>query len=400
MAEQAHFSIGGSTAGRTIQCPAWVGFCKDLPRKSSTYATEGTAAHALLEKRLKNPGLNVWEVSHVEADGKPFDVDMAMRTYVEDAAREIEAVAKAMGAPVQSEVRFDLSHLLPDDLAHLTGHIGGTADAVLETAFENLVVIDFKYGQGVAVSAENNAQMRFYALGALAAAKFEPMGVTMMIIQPRTQGGTVSIETITVEELRAWWNDTLLPAVREVSSGSRFGTGDYCKFCPGQPTCPELAKVALSAAQVTFGKVLPVKSEVTLPAPADMATEHLRRAMDLSTLLGDWIKAVEAEVKDRLANGKAVAETIGWKLVEGRKSRKWKDEAVAAEALALLGSDRFEPQSLKTVAQIEKLVKQEKGKPSILDGLVDVSHGVALVPAADKRVAYNSAASTFTKVEI
>lgn len=400
MAEQAHFSIGGSTAGRTIQCPAWIGFCKDTPRKTSTYATEGTAAHALLEKRLKNPGLNVWEISHVEADGKPWDVDMAMRTYVEDAAREIEATANAMGAPVQSEVRFDLSGLLPDDLSQFRGHIGGTADVVLETAFENLVVIDFKYGQGVAVSAENNAQMRFYAIGALREAKLDPMGVTMMIIQPRTQGGTVSIETITVEELRAWWNDTFVPALREVAAGSRFGTGDYCKFCPGQPTCPELARVALSAAQVQFGKVLPAKSEVTLPAPADMATEYLRKAMDLSDLLGDWIKAVEAEVKDRLANGKAVAETIGWKLVEGRKSRKWKDEAEAAKALELLGSDRFEPQSLKTVAQIEKLVKQEKGKPSILEGLVEVTHGVALVPAADKRIAINNAVSTFTKVEI
>ena len=44
----------------------------------------------------------------------------------------------------------------------------GTGDCVI-VADKALHIIDFKYGQGVLVSAENNPQMMLYALGALKA---------------------------------------------------------------------------------------------------------------------------------------------------------------------------------------------------------------------------------------
>lgn len=64
----------------------------------------------------------------------------------------------------------------------------GTGDCVI-VADDVLTVIDFKYGKGVAVSADHNSQMMLYALGALQLfdALYDIAEIRMVIFQPRIQ---------------------------------------------------------------------------------------------------------------------------------------------------------------------------------------------------------------------
>ena len=56
------------------------------------------------------------------------------------------------------EKQVDYSNYVPDGF--------GTSDCIIVCG-ENLHIIDFKYGKGVPVSAEDNPQMKLYALGAV-----------------------------------------------------------------------------------------------------------------------------------------------------------------------------------------------------------------------------------------
>lgn len=76
------------------------------------------------------------------------------------------------------EQHLDFSCYVPDGF--------GTGDAVI-VGDGTLHVIDFKYGQGILVDADDNPQMKLYALGALElfGSLYDIDEVSMTIYQPR-----------------------------------------------------------------------------------------------------------------------------------------------------------------------------------------------------------------------
>ena len=84
---------------------------------------------------------------------------------------------------------------------------------------ETLTVIDFKYGVGILVDAENNPQMMCYALGALALFDgiYDIREVSMTIFQPRRDN--ISTYTIAKEELLRWAVEILSPAAQLAVKG-------------------------------------------------------------------------------------------------------------------------------------------------------------------------------------
>ena len=118
---------------------------------------EGTAAHALAEHKLKK-ALKLRSRKPVS----PYDCDeMDAYTdgYVEFVLEQLEEARALCADPlVLIEQRLDFSCYVPDGF--------GTGDCLI-VADKLLHIIDFKYGQGVLVDAEENPQMMLYALGAL-----------------------------------------------------------------------------------------------------------------------------------------------------------------------------------------------------------------------------------------
>lgn len=104
------------------------------------------------------------------------------------------------------EVKVNFSGYVPDGF--------GTADLVM-IGGNKLRVIDFKYGKGVPVEVTDNAQMKLYALGALAqyALLYKVERVILSIAQLRL-GEPAEWET-TPDELYKWASEYVRPRAQQ-----------------------------------------------------------------------------------------------------------------------------------------------------------------------------------------
>ena len=174
---------------------------QEFEDRETEAAAEGSAAHALCEHKLRR--------AMKMQSRKPtsqYDCD-EMDAYTDDYVQFVldtlaEARANCADPQLMIEQRLDFSCYVPDGF--------GTGDCVI-IADHTLHIIDFKYGQGVLVEAENNPQMMLYALGALAVYEclYDIDEVSMTIYQPRREN--ISTWTISVDALKKWAEEELRP---------------------------------------------------------------------------------------------------------------------------------------------------------------------------------------------
>lgn len=154
-----HAYLSASASHRWLSCPPSAKLCAEIRDEASPYTQQGTDAHELCEyKVLHALGENVKDPT---ANLDFFDTEMDDCTD-EYCFYVMEQFAKAKqlceDPKVLVEQRLDFSKWVPD--------VFGTGDCLI-VADKVLQIIDFKYGLGILVEAENNPQMMCYALGAL-----------------------------------------------------------------------------------------------------------------------------------------------------------------------------------------------------------------------------------------
>ena len=100
-----------------------------------------------------------------------------------------------------------------------------------------------------------------------------------------------------------------------------------------------------------------------------------------------WVNEIAAYALDAALNhGK---EWNGFKVVEGRSVRKYRDEAAVAEAAKEAGYKDIYRQSLIPLTEMQRLMGKDKFE-EILGGLITKAPGrPTLVPMSDKRPAMN-----------
>lgn len=357
-----HAKLSPSAAERWQVCPGSVVLSEGMPSKESPFAAEGTRAHALGESILTGQ----YEAAQ-EADKSMLENVMVYVDYVRGLIEE-EPDAVLM---VEQKVRVNEV-------------VYGTADAVVWIPrTQTLHIIDLKYGQGVAVEA-TSSQLKIYALAAMLTFDFPAVAVAATIVQPRCPHALGPIRTIVydtfdlldfhadiedaVVQVQAAqkyrhlpeWNDTFLRAEPKA-----------CRWCVAAPKCPKLRDIAQDTAKQAFAPGLPY------------SPEQLADALDKLPLIEAWVKNVREFAYGEAEKGVALP---GWKLVEKRPTRKWRDGSAVAKVAALLGAEAYEPASIKTPAAIEKLLP--KDQRLILDELcVKESSGHTLVHESDKRPA-------------
>lgn len=351
----AHAKLSPSGAARWMTCPGSVHLTATLPPQegSSVYAARGTAIHSLSEMALKANTQPEDYLGQV-VDGFTVDEDMAKisRIYV-DIARE------TMGTKYY-EIRVSLEDVIPDCF--------GTVDMVAMRE-GHLIICDLKTGAGVKVDVENNHQLMLYALGAYAKFSwlYDFSKVTMVIVQPPVSE-LPSSWTITVGELMAFADEVREAYRRIIEEPTTYVLSEKgCKWCRAAHICPEMQKLAAKAAATDF---------------ATESVEDIAAWLEKVPLLKQFIEAVESTAKDALMSGKPVP---GWKVVEGRRSRVWKNEAEVIDALAEFKDKIFSRPELLSVAQMEKALK---GQPVDLNDLIEVKTGQpTIAPESDKRAA-------------
>ena len=360
--ERAHAVLSASSAHRWLHCTPSARLEDTVEDTSSEAAEEGTAAHALAEhKILTQLG------KPTPRPASPYE-DEVMDEHTEAYAEYVlnhweEAKAEDPNAVIRVEERLDFSRWVPGGF--------GTGDCLI-AAGGTLIIIDFKYGAGVLVEAENNPQMRLYALGALEALGFlyDFHTVEMHIYQPRREN--ISIATISVEELRDWGDTTVAPTARIADRGEgEFQPGDWCGFCAVKATCKARADKNLQIARFEFAD------------PHTLDDTQVAEVLALAPQVKKWLKDVEDWALDQAVTHSHTMP--GFKLVAGRSVRAFTDpEAVAVAAQNAGYTDIYE-KKLITLTKMEKLLGKTQFA-SVLGDLVHKPEGKpTLVPVDDPR---------------
>lgn len=364
MADHAVLSASGSH--RWLNCTPSARLELEFENTGSEAAREGTAAHALCEHKLKR-ALHMRSKRPVSAYDSD-EMEECTDAYVDFVMEQYTAAKQVCKDPViLIEQKLDFSCYVPDGF--------GTGDCLI-ISDDKLHIIDFKYGMGVLVEAEDNPQMKLYALGALAVydALYDINEVSMTIFQPRREN--VSTWTVAVSDLKAWAESELKPRAKMAYDGEgEYLPGEWCTFCRAAVRCRARAEEKLRLAQTEF-RMPPLLTDAEIE--------------DILTVLPDltrWANEISAYALDAALNhGK---EWNGFKVVEGRSVRKYRDEQAVAEAAKDAGYKDIYRQSLIPLTEMQRLMGKDKFEV-ILGGLIYKAPGKpTLVPKSDKRPAVN-----------
>lgn len=367
-----HAFLSASASHRWLKCPPSAKLCAETKDEASPYAQEGTDAHELCEyKVLRALGQKTDNPSgHLDY----FDEDMDTFTdqYCSYVIEQLEAAKALCKDPVVLvEQRLDFSKWVPDGF--------GTGDCLI-VADKVLHIIDFKYGLGVLVDAENNPQMMCYALGALDTYDgiYDIESVKITIFQPRREN--ISTFEMGKDELLKWADTYLKPTAELAYNGDgEFCAGDHCQFCKVKADCRKRAEYNLELAKYDF------------EMPANLDETEIAAILSKVDGLVAWVNDIKEFALSQAQSG---VHYEGWKVVEGRSNRKFADEAAVADTVTKAGFDPYEKKLLGITAMTSLLGK--KKFEELLGGLIQKPPGKpTLVPESDKRLAMNTAQNDF-----
>lgn len=378
-----HALLSPSAAHRWMNCTAAPLLEKDVEDKGSTFAEEGTLAHAYCAKKLKEfLGLSVdeekAEIAQLDKQYHSGEMDEYTDTYKTIVLEKFNAArAKTRDAQLLVEVKLDFSHYVPDAF--------GTSDAII-IADGVMEVIDFKYGKGVKVSAVENPQMMIYALGAWDLFNFEYdiRKVRMTIVQPRIDN--LSEFELNAADLINWAVDELQPKANEAYAGGKQKPGNWCQFCKVKPNCKALSSMCIEAQQAN-------------PDPRKISKEVMESTiLPLLSTFKTWLTGVEEYSLEQALSG---VQYRGFKIVEGRSIRKITNQTAVME---LLGKEGFakeayiKPTELRSITDLEKLIGKKRFCTICADYINKPQGKPTLVPESDKRPAFNQAADDFKDI--
>lgn len=352
-----HAKLSPSRAERWLHCTPSAQLEAKFPDKPGPAAEEGTKAHALCAYMLKM------------ALGQPcgMPLEESFTPAMENAADGyvnyvLSRAAESPDSFVLVEQRVDFSQYVPGGF--------GTPDCLI--LFDGgLEVIDFKFGKGVPVYAKDNPQLMCYALGALAAYGFlyDIKEITLSVFQPRRDN--FSRWDMRASDLIAWAESELRPKAELADKGEgRLVPGEWCRFCKAKSVCRANAGAAVAL----------VSDELKLPPLfSDAEVEEILPV--LQDIIA-WVDGIKKYAYEKALGGKTWK---GFKLVEGKSTRKYIDPVAVAEAAKENGYTDIYTRDLLPLSRMEKLMGKFRFE-EILGNLVEKIPGkLELVPASDRR---------------
>lgn len=372
MAEHAILSASGSH--RWLNCPPSARWEQNFPDRAGISAAEGTFAHEYAEMALSNHygALNDKDYKEYLAGARESEFfGKSLEDFVDEyISMVIEKVETCHGG-LMLEQRLDFSRWVPDGF--------GRGDAIIYTE-DRVEICDLKYGANVPVRAEGNTQLRLYGLGAYDLVHrilgVDAKEVQMTICQPRNGG--ISTEVLPIAELLAWGESIKPIAQLAIEGKGEAKAGDWCRFCKAAPRCCVLKQENMELEAFDFKSVgLMSDTEV-----ADVLTR-------LEPLVG-WANKVKKYAQEEALQGRTWP---GWKLVEGRSVRKYKDEDAVVSKLIGCGyqpAEFYKPLSIIGLTDMEKLLGKKRFSEILGDFVIKPPGSPVLVPESDKREAIGS----------
>jgi hypothetical protein len=336
MGEKLHSELSPSNADRWWNCPGSVAACKGLKQTESEYAKEGTCAHEVLERCLKNFELSPFDMIGLEIDEIEVTEEMA------------EAVASAVDF-VKGELQKGGDLLVEKKVTVVSGLVFGTLDVAIIRPFDRAIVIDFKYGKGILVRADDNYQLLTYLVGI--AREYEFDTAELVILQPRVVDG-ISRWECSREYFDTYEAEMLRHIELTKEKNALLVPGDWCKFCKAKATCPSLrGDLSKALSPVT-------NRELVFPDVKSLSIDTIVKILDYRDRIEDWLDAVSTHAFGILESGNIIP---GYELGKKRAHRRWKNDEEVLKAFADLGNQLFKVKPISP-AQLEKLVGKERKK--------------------------------------
>lgn len=367
-----HAVLSASGAHRWLECTPSARLEENFEDRSSDSAKEGTLAHAIAEAKVRNMLIDPLPKRFFNKILKDFTINSMyqkeMDALTDEYAEYIRSIVLSYPQKpyIAVEVKLNLSAYIPKGF--------GTADCVIISGNE-LHIVDLKYGKKVPVSAEDNPQLKLYALGAIGDYElfYDIQSVHMHIFQPRNSDGGGTFTT-SVQELKAW-GDSIRPTVEMAYMGvGEQKEGSWCGFCKAKPICQKHAEKCRELAKLDFKK----PELLTL----EEAGAILQKARDVAS----WVKVLDEWA---LAEALKGVDIPGWKAVAGRKTRAWADMDAAFKKLTDSGIDEavLWKKTPLTLAQVEDEIGKKEFSALVGDMVTTSTGKPALVPESDKRPA-------------
>ena len=367
-----HALLSASSSHRWLRCPPSARLCEQYADKKSDYAAEGTDAHCLGEYKLKTAlGIKAKDptASLTYYSEEMNDCASGYAAYILEL---VESAKKTCADPVVLiEQRLDFSNYVEGGF--------GTGDCVI-IADGSLHICDYKHGSGILVDATDNPQLKLYALGALELFDgiYDINEVSMTIYQPRRSN--VSTHTVFKESLYQWAEEVLKPTAEiAYAGGGEYNCGEWCQFCKAKYDCRKRAEQNLELAKLEFKR------------PPRLEDDEIESILGKIDALISWASDIKDYALQAAIGGK---QWLGWKLVEGKSSRRYVNDDAVAEMVQSAGYDPYERKVMGITAMEKALGKTKFAQ--LLGDLVEKPQGKpTLVPAGDKRPAINSAKNDF-----
>jgi hypothetical protein len=405
-----HAILGPSAASRWLTCTPSARFEQFQPNEETEYAREGTIAHEIAALVLAarsgtyagKHSLWLKDLAALEAEAKQFYEDkgktsqfQSMYEHAEDYAQYVLSQTPNDGEVhiggefenpdfddiarrILIETRYDIFDYVPLGF--------GTGDVSTRTRYV-LYITDYKYGEGVRVSAIQNKQMKLYGLGGLKAAIAdgwtEIHTVVLSIYQPRA-GGASSWQ-IGAKELLEWGEDEVKPkAVQAIAGIGEFVPGKHCQFCKARNVC--------KAFYDQFDDLAAIKDK------REITKDELAYLLNIGPDVKSWITKMIDETTRRMEKGDTVE---GFKLVKGKGRRAFTSEDKVVDILIGEDFDTFDiyNMELKSLTDLEKQLGKKKFN-ALLSAVITKSDGKpAIASEDDDRPAISVGSSGYDEVQ-
>lgn len=384
--DRKHALLSASGSSRWLSCTPSARFEENFEKTTSVYASEGTLAHEFADLELskfadkvtdKEYEARIQELRSHELYSKEMEPQVAK--YVEAVKEDYyeSLVLYPNETILEVEKRLDFSHVVPEGF--------GTGDNAIVNP-THLKVIDLKYGKGIRVYAEDNPQLKLYALGSLRSWDlfYSIETITLVIIQPRLDH--YSSWSISTEDLLDWAETYVKPRAQMAWNGEgEKVAGDHCRWCAAKVRCPKLYDEAMEAATYDFSD------------GSQMTDDEIIEIYEKIDMFKSWFKAIDEYMLDEAKKGHKFD---GYKLVTGRSNSKWSDESNVSSKLKELGyiDDDIFNFKIKGIGDIKNLMSVDKFNKEIKPLVIKPPGRPTLSKDNDERTAlgFESAVEDFS----
>lgn len=365
----AHSALGPSSADRWLNCPGSVALTRGIPDTDTEHSREGTVAHSLTEQlRLTGtlPAVGT-VIGGVKVTQEMIDAVVMFVEYVDESPGD---------RLVESRVSFT---------NWVDGGFGTLDDARMVPG--KVVLTDFKYGKGVQVFAQDNPQLKLYALGLVQdwdwAYDFQEF--VLCVHQPRLD----HIDTWRIDRaaLLAWAETVVRPgAKRTCDPDAPVKAGSWCQWCRIKTTCRVRAESVFQTVVGDFESIEDAATKAITPR-ALLTNDEVAAVLNALGSVRKWCADIETHAISEIGHGRPVGD---WKLVEGRSTRKWglEEPLLVSEATkhGIKASDFYE-RKLKSPPAIEKAIGKKHEFWQTEGVIVKPPGKPTLAPGSDPRPA-------------